>query len=1077
MSRAASRVSFLALACLLSALPARALPVGASTARQVARNAIREHIAAFGSWGGAATPRIAGVDAVDVGGDRLAYNVRVEPSGHVLVAADDEFNPVLLYSDTHSFDAAGATDPDSLEGWIVPEVGRVFERLKEWSRARPRGTRPAEWEGSGVSRAWRHLDVPDAEFRPLRKDFSRAPAAGAKIAGTEAGATGTEAGATGTEAGATGTEAGATNDGAGVASVVGPLLSTDWSQGSRYNDYTPAGSTCAHTVSGCVAIAAVQIMKYWSWPASGTGSHSYTWSGRTLSASFAHPYYWSLMPRTLSGASAAQIDAVARLVSDVGIAVEMNYGCGGSGAYTGWIASTVLPTYFNYKPSTGSVSRSGQTAAAFFTRVQAELDSSPRRPVLFSVRTLDGASGHALVIDGYQTGAADLVHLNLGWGASYQGWYNINADWSAGGYQWSATSQVIYTGIEPAAPRFTLSASKNGTGAGTVSSAPAGVNCGATCAASFAQGAAVQLTATAAAGSHFVAWSGDCNSAGSVTMASDAACAATFDLDVPTTATLTVTRPGNGAGLVTSAAPGIDCGSDCGEVYPRGALVTLTAAAAPGSLFVGWTGACAGRDTCSVAVAGDATVGAVFQSSPLFRRYFAEGAATAFFDCSFALVNPGGTTAHVTLHFLKDGVAANVDYLLDIPPLTRRTVDAKAVPGLYPSGGFSTIIESDAAVVADRTMSWDASGYGAHTETAVEAPAQTWYLAEGATLRLGGGGFDLYYPIENPNDRAVNIQVTYLRTYPNPPVVKTYTIDALRRRTIWVNGEDPGLVSTDVSGIVTSLDPSLPIIAERAMYLNSGGRTFGAGHAAAGVTEPSLDWFLAEGATGPTFDLYLVVANPNPTAAELDVTYLLPDGRALVKRYQAGANSRRSIWVNGETVDGVSLASTSLSARVHSVNGVRVIVERAMWWPGPGWWNWYEGHCSVGSTTTGTLWALAEGQQGGPRNAETFVLVANTSPFVGRVRMTLVFEDGSTALAEMDIPANSRTTVWTGGAQAGPGSPFGGLTQGKRFGTLVESLPVDNGPAAGVVVERALYWDAGGQWWAAGTNSGATKLR
>jgi hypothetical protein len=1044
---------------ILIACPALALPVGERTARQVARNAIREHLESFGTWGDTSTPRIVAVEAVHLGSDRLAYNVRVAPSGHVLVAADDEFNPVLLYSDTHAFEAANAGDPDSLEGWIVPEVGRVLARLRGWARGRPAGVRPAGWTGSAVSRAWTHLDVPDAAFRPNRKR---------RFARTDAGATGPERSAP---------DAGAPSGGADAATVVGPLLVTDWSQGGRYNDYTPAGPTCAHTVSGCVAIAAVQIMRYWSWPASGTGNHSYTWSGQTLSASFAHPYYWSLMPRTLSGATAAQIDAVARLVSDVGIAVEMNYGCGGSGAYTGWIASTVLPTYFNYKTSTGSVSRSSQTAAVFFSRVQTELDASPRRPVLFSVRTLDGASGHALVIDGYQTGASDLVHLNLGWGTSYQGWYNINADWSAGGYQWSASSQVIFTGIEPAAPRFTLSAVRNGTGAGSVLSSPSGLNCGASCAASFSQGTTVQLIAAASAGSHFVGWGGDCSAAGSVTVTRDATCTATFDVDAPTVATLTVTKPGNGAGTVSSAGPGIDCGADCRETYPIGSAVTLAATPEPGSLFVGWSGACAGRSTCTLGLNGDATVSAIFQSSPISRRYFAEGAVSGFFDCWFALLNTEDVTAHVTLHFLKDGAAANVDYVIDIPPRSRRTVDAKLVPGLYPAPGFSTIVESDVPVVADRTMSWDATGYGAHTETAIEAPALSWYLAEGATLRLGASaGFDLYYLVENPNDRAAGVQVTYLRPWPNPPVTKTYSVGAMTRRTIWVNAEDPGLASTSVSGVVTSLDPALPIIVERAMYLNSEGRMFGAGHDAAGVTQPSLDWFLAEGATGPTFDFYLLVANPNASAADLDVTYLLPDGRALTRRYQAGANSRQTIYVNGESVDGVSLAFTSVSTRVHSSNGVPVIVERAMWWPGPGWSNWYESHCSAGATTTGTLWATADGQQGGARNAETYVLVANTSPSPGRVRMTLIFEDGSSTSTEIDVPANSRTTVWTGGTQPAPASPFGGLADGKRFGAIVESLPV-NGEAAGIVVERATYWDAGGQWWAAGTNALATRLR
>jgi hypothetical protein len=68
------------------------------------------------------------------------------------------------------------------------------------------------------------------------------------------------------------------------------------------------------------------------------------------------------------------------------------------------------------------------------------------------------------------------------------------------------------------------------------------------------------------------------------------------------------------------------------------------------------------------------------------------------------------------------------------------------------------------------------------------------------------------------------------------------------------------------------------------------------------------------------------------------------------------------------------------------------------------------------------------------------VLVANTSPFAGRVRVTLLLEDGTTPSTEIDVPANSRTTVWMGGSSSGGDSPFGGLLAGKRFGALVESL-------------------------------------
>jgi hypothetical protein len=145
---------------------------------------------------------------------------------------------------------------------------------------------------------------------------------------------------------------------------------------------------------------------------------------------------------------------------------------------------------------------------------------------------------------------------------------------------------------------------------------------------------------------------------------------------------------------------------------------------------------------------------------------------------------------------------------------------------------------------------------------------------------------------------------------------------------------------------------------------------------------------------------------------------------------------------------------------------VPIIVERAMWWPGPTNATWAEAHNSAGSPTTGVRWALAEGEQGGSRGVETYILVANTLSTQGSARVTLLFEDGTTTEAVFPLAANSRTNVNIGAH----------LPQavGRRFGALVESL----GPTpVQIVVERAMYSNAGGISWAAGTNALATRLQ
>ena len=102
-----------------------------------------------------------------------------------------------------------------------------------------------------------------------------------------------------------------------------------------------------------------------------------------------------------------------------------------------------------------------------------------------------------------------------------------------------------------------------------------------------------------------------------------------------------------------------------------------------------------------------------------------------------------------------------------------------------------------------------------------------------------------------------------------------------------------------------------------------------------------------------------------------------------------------------------ALADAAVSTRITSTNGVPIIVERAMWWPGPTSDTWQEAHNSPGETTTGTRWAMAEGELGGPRDIETYVLVANTSAFAGTARVTVLFEDGTRA-DHAHVPADGQ---------------------------------------------------------------------
>ncbi|WP_291980812.1 SdrD B-like domain-containing protein [Luteitalea sp.] len=438
-----------------------------------------------------------------------------------------------------------------------------------------------------------------------------------------------------------------------------------------------------------------------------------------------------------------------------------------------------------------------------------------------------------------------------------------------------------------------------------------------------------------------------------------------------------------------------------------------------------------------------------------FTRYFAEGATSAFFETEIALLNATGQATTATLTFLK-GDGTTVAHDVPLAGLARATVTPKQLPGLD-NAEFSTVITSSQPVIADRTMRWDARGYGSHAETSIAAPALEWYLAEGATI----GGFNLFYLLQNPNPTTASVEVTYLLPAPQAPIVKAYTITPNTRFNIWVNLEAPELAAAEVSAVIRGTN-NIPVIVERAMYRNNGGRTFDAGHESAGVTAPATEWFLAEGATGDYFDLFVLIANPQTTPAQVSVDYLLPGGTVLTRTYSVAPQSRFNIWVDFEDPQ---LASTAVSARVRSTNAVPIIVERAMWWPGDGS-TWHEGHNSAGAERTSTKWGLADGQVGGPFSVETYILIANTSSTGGTAQVTLVFEDGTTAVRQITLLPNSRESV--------PVSLTFPEAAGRRFGAVVESF---GPPAPEIVVERAMYGNAEGVVWAAGSNVVGTRLR
>ena len=194
------------------------------------------------------------------------------------------------------------------------------------------------------------------------------------------------------------------------------LLNTaKWNQGYPFNKYTPN-----NYVTGCVATAGAIVMKHHGYPAKGIGSHSYTWNGKTLSANFELTYDWASMPAKYDGTNDAAFDGVARLMADLGVAVEMQYNKDGSGAYIGNLV-TALQKYFGYSKLSHLMAIEDVGAEAWNGRLREEIDAN--RPVLYAASD-PAAGGHAFVIDGYKD---ESFSVNWGWGGSCDGFYQIGA--------------------------------------------------------------------------------------------------------------------------------------------------------------------------------------------------------------------------------------------------------------------------------------------------------------------------------------------------------------------------------------------------------------------------------------------------------------------------------------------------------------------------------------------------------------------------------------------------------------------------------------------------------------------------
>ena len=293
-------------------------------------------------------------------GEACFYVFNVGEQGFVMVSADDFYRPIIGYSHEHNFDSN-----------INPELGYMLNKLIAYRSGRLTGNAvpqvAAEWQsvmnsGKMISR------------NGGRREFH--------------------------------------------------LVQTQWDQGSPYNYYCPqaSGGPGGRTYAGCVATAMSQVMKYWNHPLQGTGSHTNYNSGfGALSANFgATTYDWDNMPlRLRSSSPQVEIEAVALLMYQCGIAVDMHYAIDGSGAYSNDVPERIRQ-YFGYSNQAVMRSRDSYSYAEWAQMLKESFDMG--WPVYYSGHSSEG--GHAFVCDGYNDD--DFFYFNWGWSGSGDGFFDFD---------------------------------------------------------------------------------------------------------------------------------------------------------------------------------------------------------------------------------------------------------------------------------------------------------------------------------------------------------------------------------------------------------------------------------------------------------------------------------------------------------------------------------------------------------------------------------------------------------------------------------------------------------------------------
>jgi len=415
--------------------------------------------------------------------------------------------------------------------------------------------------------------------------------------------------------------------------------------------------------------------------------------------------------------------------------------------------------------------------------------------------------------------------------------------------------------------------------------------------------------------------------------------------------------------------------------------------------------------------------------------YLAEG-YTANNTSTFILIqNPQTVSAQVCVTYMLQGGGIKF-HKVEVAPKSRFTIATQDADQVGTGYAFSTKLASSQKIIVERSMYWPIGEgiQGGHATTGVTSPATEWYLAGGYT----GLGFQTFILIQNPNNNPANVEVTYMPDA-GENVVKNIIIPGNSRFTIVAhdpNPDGPGIGADKAFAVRIVSTNSEPIVVERAMYFGN------EGHEAMGITGANTTWYLAEGYTDLGFGTFILIQNPNPDAADVAITYMLPSGSKVNKQITVAPYSRFTVVASQDSTYGVGSGQTFSTKLVATQP---IIVERAMYWPnGEGT---QAGHDSPGVTAPAKNWNLAEGFTGA--GFDTRILIQNPNSTRADIKIIYMKEGGGTVTKTVSIKPYARFTII--GAE---GNLFG-IGSDLAFATRIESTRP-------IIVERAMYFPGGG---------------